>query len=188
MDSLLSKSEKKRRAKGLEQLVFELADLPVGEIALLPCDQEIRDHVSSAKNLKGGARKRQLKYVTKLLRDRPVEELYDFMVRQKGSILKEKRELQKIEHFRNLLISEAVQDYEKAMLANGFANENEPVKLLQESEVLQTIVRQLPNIDVDLLKSTAMQFARSRNRKFSRELFRILRAAAEKAQFSQKEV
>ena len=74
MDSQLSRSEKKRRAKALEQLVQELASLPPGEIAKLPCDKDLRDEILAAGSLKSGARKRQLKYATKLLREAPVEE------------------------------------------------------------------------------------------------------------------
>jgi len=187
MDSQLSKSEKKRRAKGREQLVSELAVLPLGEIASLPCDQEVRDEILSSKNLKGGARKRQLKYVTKLLRDKPVEELYDFLARKKGSTLKEKREFQELEHYRNLLISEALQLYEERMRDNGYLSEDEPVEFLHDNETLRTIVKHLPEVDEFLLKNTAIQFAKTRNRKFSRELFRIMRAAMEKAQFSQQQ-
>ena len=40
METQLSKSEKKRRAKGIEQMVHELVALPVGEIVNLPCDEE----------------------------------------------------------------------------------------------------------------------------------------------------
>jgi ribosome-associated protein len=187
MDSQLSKSEKKRRAKGIEQLVFELAALPLGEIASLPCEQEIRDEISSAKNLKGGARKRQLKYATKLLRDMPIEDLYDFLSRKKGSMLKEKREFQELENFRNLLLTEVVKLYEETIQSNGFLNESEPEELLHDSETIQAIVLHIPDIDETQLKNTAIQFAKTRNRKFSRELFRIMKAATEKAQFSQKQ-
>ena len=187
MDSQLSKSEKKRRAKGVEQLVSELAALPSGEIASLPCDQEVRDAVAAAKKLKGGTRKRQLKYATKLLRDKPAEELYDFLARKKGSMLKEKREFQKLEHYRNLLITEAIGQYEERRQNNGYANETEPVEFLHDTETLRTIVDHLPKVDPALLKNAAMQFAKTRNRKFSRELFRVMKAAMEKAQFAQQQ-
>jgi ribosome-associated protein len=183
---MLSKSEKKRRAKGIEQLVIELAGLTKGEIDTLPCDQEVRDEIASAKDLKGGSRKRQLKYATKLLRDKPVEELYDFLVRKKGSLLKEKKEFQELEHLRNLLIEEAVLRYEERKHNDGYVNENEPVKFLDESRAIQAIMAHVPDVDQALLKNAAMQFARTRNRKFSRELFRIMKAAMEKAQFHQK--
>jgi ribosome-associated protein len=187
MDSQLSKSERKRRAKGMEQLVHELASLPEREIVALPCDQEIQEEILSAKNLKGGAKKRQLKYATKLLRDQPVEEPYDFLAQKKGSLLKKNREFHELEHFRNLLINEAVQQYEDMMDNNGYINENKPADFFSESVALEAIVDYLPDIDKALLKNTAIQYARTRNRKFSRELFRILKAAFEKIQYSQKQ-
>lgn len=185
MNTPLSKSEKKRRAKGIEQLVHELAALPGREIALLPCTQEIKDELSSARGLKGGSRNRQLKYVTKLLRDKPVDELYDFLAQKKGSLLKKNHEFQKLEHLRNLLLDEAVRQYEDIMHNRQYIEENEPLDLLSSSAVLQEIADKLPGIDPVLLRATAVQFARTRNRKFSRELFRILKAAQEKAYYSQ---
>ena len=187
MDSQLSKSERKRRAKGMEQLVHELASLPEREIVALPCDQEIQEEILSAKNLKGGAKKRQLKYATKLLRDQPVEELYDFLAQKKGSLLKKNREFHELEHFRNLLINETVKLYEDIMNNDGYMKEQEPLDLLRESVALDAIVDYLPDIDKALLKNTAIQYARTRNRKFSRELFRILKAAFEKIQYLQKQ-
>jgi len=187
MDLQLSKSEKKRRAKGIEQLVYELASLPDREILVLPCDQEIQEEIRSAKNLKGGAKKRQLKYATKLLRDKSIDELYEFLEKKKGSLLKKNREFHDLEHLRNLLVDEAVQHYEDMMHNNGYINENEPSDLFRESEALNVIEDHFPDIDQALLKNAALQFARTRNRKFSRELFRILKAALEKKQFSKTE-
>ena len=187
MDLQLSKSERKRRAKGIEQLVYELASLPDREILLLPCDQEVREEIRSAKDLKGGAKKRQLKYATKLLRDRSVDELYEFLAQKKGSLLKKNREFHDLEHLRNLLVDEAVQHYEDMMHNDGYINENEPSDLFRESEALNVIMDHLPDIDQALLKNAAQHFARTRNRKFSRELFRILKAAQERKQFSKKE-
>ena len=180
----LSKSEKKRRAKGIEQLVYELASLPDREILILPCDKEIQEEIRSTKNLKGGAKKRQLKYATKLLRDKSVDELYEFLAQKKGSLLKKNREFHDLEHLRNLLVDEAVQHYEDMMHNDGYINENEPSDLFRKSEALNVIVGHFPDIDQALLKNAAIQFARTRNRKFSRELFRILKAALEKKQFS----
>ena len=184
MDLQLSKSERKRKAKGIEQLVNELATLPDREILALPCDQEIQEEIRSAKNLKGGAKKRQLKYATKLLRDSSVDELYDFLAQKKGSLLKKNREFHDLEHLRDLLINEAVQQYEDVMHNNGYISENEPFDFFRESEALKAIAGHFPDIDQALLKNTALQFARTRNRKFSRELFRILKAAHEKRQYS----
>ena len=185
MVSQLSKSEKKRRAKGIEQLVYELASLPDREIGNLPCNQTIQEEIRSARNLKGGAKKRQLKYATKLLRKQPVDDLYDFLAQKKGSLLKKNREFHELEHFRNLLISETVELYDDVINNDGYISDMEPLELLRESVALDAIVEHLPDIDKALLKNTVMQYARTRNKKFSRELFRILKAAHEKSLYSQ---
>ena len=187
MESQLSKSERKRRAKGIEKLVYELASLPHSEIKLLPCDQEIREEILSAKKQKGGAQKRQLKYVTKLLRKKPVDALYDFLAQKKGSSLQKNREFHNLEHLRNLLIDEVLQKYEDIIKNNRYIDEDDSFDILGESHALATIEVQLPDIDQTLLKNTALQFARTRNKKFSRELFRVLKAESEKKQYSQKQ-
>lgn len=187
MESQLSKSEKKRRAKGVEQLVNELAELPEAEIASLPCPKEICVEIAAARNLKGAARKRQIKYATKLLRSKPFEDLYEYLTRRKGSQLKEKRQFREIEHLRGQLITEALALYEEKMHNNGYVAQSEPEDYLQNSKAILTIVSHFPEIDQVHLKNTAMQYARTRNRKFSRELFRIMKAAVEKKQFSDKQ-
>ena len=187
MESQLSKSERKRRAKGIEKLVYELASLPHSEINLLPCDQEIREEILSAKKQKGGAQKRQLKYVTKLLRIKPVDALYDFLAKKKGSSLQKNREFHNLEHLRNLLIDEVLQKYEDIIKNNRYIDENDSFDILGESHALAAIEVHLPDIDLTLLKNTALQFVRTRNKKFSRELFRVLKAESEKKQYSQKQ-
>ena len=181
----LSKSEKKRRAKNIEQLVHELATLPESEITRLPCDDEIQAELCSALELKGGARKRQLKYITKLLRGTSVDALYDFLANRKGSQLKRKREFHNLEHLRDLLIDEVMQQYEENIQKSRFVDEHDPIDFSRESEAMATIIEQFPDIDQTQLKNIAVQFARTRHKKFSRELFRILKGAFEKMQYAQ---
>ncbi|MCI5220604.1 MAG: DUF615 domain-containing protein, partial [Candidatus Electrothrix sp. LOE2] len=80
----LSRSEQKRRAKQVEKLVVELAALPAGLLGELPVDEEVRLLFREIAGLKGSSRKRQIKYITKLLRDAPTEELYAFLEKRKG--------------------------------------------------------------------------------------------------------
>jgi ribosome-associated protein len=186
MELKLSKSERKRRAKDVEKLVYELVSLPHSEIKALPCDQEIMDEILSAKNRKGGAQKRQLKYATKLLRKKPIDDLYDFLEKKKGSSLQKNREFHNLEHLRDLLINEALQQFEDMMQNNRYINEDDPLDILGKSDALAAIAEQLPKVDQTLLKNAAIQFARTRNKKFSRELFRVLKAEFEKEQYLQK--
>lgn len=184
MNYTLSRSEKKRRAKGVERLVHELVALPSNEIVSLPCDPELRDYIRSARNLKGGAKKRQLKYITKLLREKPVDELYDFLAKKKGSALKKQKEFQEIEHLRNFLLKEVLARYEDILQQSDyFTEKNEGGNFWENSEALRLIAAKFPDIDLMLLKNNALQFAKTRNRKFSRELFRIMMAASEKSHF-----
>lgn len=187
MELQLSKSERKRRAKDVEKLVYELASLPHSEIKTLPCDQEIKEEILSAKDQKGGAQKRQLKYATKLLREKPVDDLYDFLAKKKGSSLQKNREFHNLEHLRDILVNEALQQYEDMMQNNRYINEDDPYDILGESDALAAISEQLPDVDQTLLRNTAIQFVKTRNKKFNRELFRVLKAEFEKEQFSKKQ-
>jgi ribosome-associated protein len=185
MESYLSKSERKRRAKNIEQLVHELAELPESEINMFPCDDEIRTEFCSVQALKGGARKRQLKYITKLLRGTTVDALYDFLASRKGSQLKRKREFHQLEHLRNLLIDEVMEQYEDNIQKSRYVDEHDPLDFSWESKAMAAISEQFPDIDQTQLKNIAVQFARTRHRKFSRELFRILKGAFDKMQYAQ---
>ena len=102
-------------------------------------------------------------------------------------MLKEKHGFHELERLRNLLLDEVVRYYDEQKHFNGYVNENEPVNFLDDSAAIRVIISEFPEVDQNMLKNTAMQFARTRNRKHSRELFRILKAAMEKAQFSQKQ-
>ena len=188
MDSSFSRSEKKRRAKDIEQLAGELALLTENEIGKLPCAEEIKGEIRSAKDLKGGARKRQLKYATKLLRDNPVvDELFDFLARRQGSLLKRKRQFHHLEHLRDLLLNEVIRQYEENVHGSRFIDEHEPLEFSVQSEALAAISEQFPDIELGLLKDMAIRFARTRNKKISRELFRILKASFDKMQYSKLE-
>lgn len=184
METQLSKSEKKRRAKNIEQMVHELAALPVGEIINLPCGEELQQEVVKTKNLKSGARKRQIKYITKLLRQHPIEDLFLYLEEKKGSNLKQKREFHELEHLRDSLINEAVQVY--GLWREGeYGDKEVSIESIWESETIKVIKSRFSGIDHKMMRKLALQFARSHNKRFSRELFRMLKAAGERAQFRQ---
>ncbi len=173
----LSRSEQKRRIKQLEKFVHELVQQPPGVIRDLPCDTEVRDLLLEAVALKGGARKRQLKYITKLLRSTPVEPLYDFMSRRRGSKLREDRAFHELEYMRDTLLSEAVEQYR--------LHREQQVQWEEhwDSQAIRDIEARLPGIDTRALARLGYQFALTRNRRHSREVFRLLRAAHEQLQF-----
>lgn len=182
MKDQLSRSEKKRRAKGIEQMVRELVALPAGAAKNLPCDEEMKHEIAEAKSLKGGARKRQIKYITKILREQPIEDLFLFLEEKKGSSLKQEREFHEFEHLRDSLVNEAVQIYD-LWLEGGYEDTGVTIEGIWESETIKIIKDRFPGIDYKMLRKLGLQFARTHNKRFSREMFRLLKAANERAQF-----
>ena len=64
-----SRSEKKRQSRGLQDLGWELVELPDTELAAMPLPDEVRDAVEVARRItSNGARARQRLYIGKLLR------------------------------------------------------------------------------------------------------------------------
>ena len=102
----LSRSEQKRRIEQLENLVLELAALPPALLNQLPAGEEVRALLKEAAGLKkDGARKRQIKYITKLVREEESgEKLYAFLAERRGTELRKKKQLHEIAYMRDALI------------------------------------------------------------------------------------
>lgn len=168
----LSRSEQKRRIKEIEQLVKELVELPKTALDKLPCDPELLSYFQEAQTMKGGARKRQLKYLTKLLRGESLLELYDFLSRRKGSNLEEKSKFHELEYLRDRLLDEAIR--KRKILRS----EQMELKETWSGETLLSITKKFPGIDRVALSRLSAIFARTRQIKHSREIFRLLKAAS----------
>lgn len=169
----ISRSEQKRQIRRLEELVTELAGLPSGTINRIPCGEALRELIRGAASMKGGARKRQIKYITKLLREEPMEEIYAFVTGIRGSALQERKEFHEVEQYRDSILNEAVAAYRKAGDDRGEGEEEWGGPAVDE------VCTALPGVDRKELSRLGLLYARTRNRKYSRELFRILRAAHE---------
>lgn len=177
MSYTISKSEKKRRAKNVEQLSIELTELAATDIAKLPCDDLLKQDIKDAKGMKAGAKKRQIKFITKQLRMIDSEPLLDFLAQQKGSKLKQDKSFHELERMRDDIISEAIQaQREQEQGGNSFDSD-------WSGETLEHTLSLFPEIDSSALKTAATKYAKSRKPNFSREIFRILRAAMEQQQF-----
>jgi ribosome-associated protein len=176
----LSRSEQKRRAKQVEKLVVELAALPAGLLGELPVDEEVRLLFREIAGLKGSSRKRQIKYITKLLRDAPTEELYAFLEKRKGTELHKEKQTHELEYLRDILLEEAIAARREAKA--------EYLDLTEDwsSAVVEDIAAELPSVDRHELHRLAFFFAMGRNRQHSREIFRLLQAAQEKELMTRK--
>ena len=177
MDNTLSRSEQKRRAKAIEQLAHELVELSASELRKLPTDDFLRQEIKAAQPLKGSARKRQIKYVAKELRDLDPEPLLDFLADRKGSKLKQDRDFQELERLRQDILSEAIAAYQEAQTAGESLGEE------WQSELAASAAAELPGLDLTAINRAARRYARSRKPTYGREVFRLLRAAKEQAQY-----
>lgn len=172
----ISRSEQKRRVHEVGKLVVELAGLPPAVLESAPCDEEIRVLLRTAATLSGGARQRHLKYLTKLLKTEPLDELYAYLGQHKGKGLSERKQFRELEQYRDALINEAIEEQRHCAAVQRDWEEH------WHSRTLAELAEKLPEIDVLALTRLASLFARTRNPRHSREIFRSLRAALEQHQ------
>ena len=64
-----SKSQIKREREAFKALAQELTRLPIKQLVLIPLDENTRTAITDFKKMKKGAMKRQLQYISSLLRD-----------------------------------------------------------------------------------------------------------------------
>lgn len=181
MEQYTSRSEKKRLAKGVEELSNELVLLSDSAINKLPCEEFIKVEIKSAKGLKGGSKKRQIKYITKCLRKVDPSPLMDFLESHKGSKLKENQSFHEIERLRDDIITEAI---EAMRQANHF---NQKLDSSWKCEIITLAKERFQSLDSTAVTLAALKFARNRKPVFSREIFKILKSAMEQQRYSQLE-
>ena len=178
MDHYISRSEKKRLAKGIEQLSNELITLSNSAIDKLPCDDFIKEEIKSAKGQKAGAKKRQIKYITKCLRKLDPTPLMEFLEAHKGSKLKQNQSFHELEHFRDDIITEAIEEMRQADHFGETLDSSWNCKILAVAE------ERFPGLDTAAVKLAALKYARNRKPVFSREIFKYLKSAMEQQRYS----
>lgn len=169
----ISRSEQKRLLKQIEELAQELTVLSDSELKQLPAEQEIRDEILACRGLKGGALKRQTKYLAKVMRDLPLDEIYLFMQRRKGSALQDKQQFHRAERWRDILINEALEINQRCQAAQVSFEPDYP------SELLDDLAEELPALDIPEIRRLVASYARTHSKQHNRELFRIIKAAVE---------
>ena len=164
----ISRSEQKRRIKEVEKLVMSLTSLSALEIRQLPCSDEIKELASEIPSLKGGARKRQIKFITKLIKNDDLTLLYEFIAEKKGSELSEKKQFHEVEYLRDSLLDEALARKKESSEHGMEWGEN------WNSTIVRAICEELPAADSSTLLRLSYLFAQTRNPRHSREIFRYL--------------
>lgn len=173
MAEKISRSEQKRRYKQIESMAKELVELSNNDLKKFPGSDEIRQEIFTIRTLKAGARKRQIKYLAKLLRTSSVDEIYDFLAALKGSQLKEKVLFHEAERLRDAMINEGLEEYKYCRKNNI---EWEPNR---QSVIIDQALSDYQSLDVGLMRKLVYQYVKTRNRVHYRELFRMTMAAIE---------
>lgn len=179
MKETISKSERKRRFKQEELAAEQLADLSKSELVKLPVSDRLKDEIKNCSGLKGGARKRQVKYLAKVMRDEVVDDILEFLADRKGSKIKENRLHREAERLRDLVINEAIEQ-QKITIHAGIPWE--PDWVADEIDELVALY----GFDEGDLRRTVYQYVKSRAYNFYKETFRILKAILEKHEMQRK--
>ena len=172
----ISRSEQKRRFKEVEKLVDELAKLPRQALAQIEGLDEIRDLLLEAADKGGSVRQRQIKYLTKFVAAMELEPLYALVSQYRGKALSEKKQQHQIEFYRDALIDEALEVQRQLEEFGEGLTEN------WESETVAELQGKMPEIEAMTLTRLAFLFARTRNPRHSREIFRYLKSVEEMRQ------
>ncbi len=158
----------------MEAAAEELSRLSASDMARLPVTDTVKEEIAACHPLKGGARKRQVKYLAKVMREEDgVEEALAYLARHKGSRLKENRLHHEAERLRDLLVSEVLEFQQQA------ERERSPLDMEWQGPMLADMVQRL-GLDERELRRSLYQYARNRGQNNYREVFRIVKAALDK--------
>ena len=148
-----SKSQRKRESLALQALGESLAALPPGDLARMPMWPELEAAVADARGLERAARRRQIRYIARLLREGDADAVARALdtVRQPGR--REAMRHRRIERLRDAL--------------------------MRDDKVLDDIRALAPDLDVQELRRLVATARRERERTAGstseRRLFRFLR-------------
>lgn len=102
----VSKSEIKRDAEALKKLGEKLVELTPAKLGKIPLDDNLQEAVFLAQRLQKEARRRQLQYIGKLLRNTDVEPIQEALDKIENKHLQQQVVLHKLELLRDELIEQ----------------------------------------------------------------------------------
>ena len=175
MAERISKSEMKRRYKQEEEAASELALLSDKDLKKLEVSDELKEAIHQCRTVKGGSRKRQVKYIAKVMREESVSDILDFLAARKGSKLKDNKLHHEAERIRDAIITEAIEE-QQATLQQRKAWEPD-----WYGEQIDALIEEY-SIDGGDLRRTVHQYVKTRFHNHYKEVFRIVKAALEKDQ------
>ncbi len=180
MAELISRSEKKRIYKQVEELAREVATLSDKDLKTFPGGPVIHEEILAVRGLRAGSKKRQIKYLAKLMRQGPLEEMYLFVTKRKGSSLHDKKQFHTAERLRDTLINEAME------IRQLCRTQHIPFEPDWESDFIEEILTEYPGVEEGELRRVIHQYIVTHNKLHYRELFRMMKAAVEQKERRQK--
>ncbi len=170
----ISRSEQKRLFKHVEELAVELTELTGKDLKKFPGSEVVKAEILNCRDLSGGARKRQIKYLAKILRqEETLEEIYVFLQSRKGSVLKENQLFHEAERWRDTLVNEAMEIYDRCRRDQISFEPDYRSTLIAEA------LTHFSSLDETDLRRCTYQYVRTHNKTHYRELFRMIKAAVE---------
>jgi ribosome-associated protein len=179
MTEYISRSAQKRRFKDEESVAEELSLLTDKDLKLLPAGQLLKDEIIRCRTMQGGARKRQVKYLAKVMREDPVEKILAFLADRKGSQLKVTKLQREVERLRDVIINEAIAEQQSCLQAGQAWEPN------WQGPEIEAVVHRYPVDEADMRKAVH-QYVKTRIHTYYREVFRILKATVEKEELLRK--
>ncbi|WP_136807489.1 ribosome biogenesis factor YjgA [Desulfosediminicola flagellatus] len=180
MTEYISKSEVKRQFKQTEKVAEELADFTNKDLKKLPCSDELKEEIIATRGLKGGSRKRQIKHLAKVMRQEPLDEIYNYLQERKGSNLKDKKSFHEAERVRDAIISEAIQNQEETM------QEHRQWDMDWPAFEITYAVGHYPALEEQEIRKIVYSYVKTRNRLHYRELFRMIKAAIDQEELKKR--
>lgn len=156
-----SRGAAKRRAQQIEELAWQALELAESEVRRLGWDETLLAELRLARQARAhGARRRQTKHLAALLRreEEAAAALEQLLVARQGRRQAQVEDFHQLERLRDRLCAAETLD-----------------------EALREALRLFPACDAEGLAALALNFQQSGDRRPYREIFRVLRAAAERA-------
>ncbi|WP_434358304.1 ribosome-associated protein [Parasalinivibrio latis] len=154
----VTKSEMKRDMTALQELGEELVELKPAVLEKFPLDDDLRTAIKDAQRFKNEARRRQLQFIGKLMRNRDPEPIQAALDKLRNKHAQATIALQKLEVLRDRIVEEGDKAINDAM--NLYPN--------ADRQRLRTLARQ-----------AAKEKAGNKPPKAYREIFQILKAEME---------
>lgn len=179
-EEYISKSEKKRRFRREEQVAEEISRFSEKDLKKFPVSDSLKEEIRNCRGLKAGSLKRQIKYLAKVMRHDDVEQIFSYLEDRKGSSLKSNRLHHEAEHYRDIIVNEAMED-QKECLKNSVVWAED-----WYSEEIEVVEGRLPWVNIGDIRRAVFLYVRTKKHTHYKELFKIMKAGLEREEREKK--